>query len=260
MSTAPSTVVPSCCLSSFKWDGTPTGTETTLPDLPNSVYVTGTDSSAAVLLIHDLFGWTFPNLRLLADHFASEIGATVYLPDFFGGEVLSRDAIIAERWHELDLPGFMSRSGRDAREGEILAFARALRKKHGKVGAVGYCYGGWAVHRLGAKEFVDAETGKGLVDCVTSGHPSLLTKKDIDEVAVPVQVQAAEFDMQFTAEMKSHEFLTLQKNGVPFDYQHFPGVVHGALVRGDESQKGEREAMVRAKNATVAWHRYWLRD
>jgi hypothetical protein len=87
-----------------------------------------------------------------------------------------------------------------------------------------------------------------------------LTEKDIDEVAVtvPVQMLAPEFDHQYTAELKSHEFLTLQRNGVPLDYQHFPGMEHGALVRGDEGKEGEREAMARAKNSTVVWHRWWL--
>jgi len=56
-----------------------------------------------------------------------------------------------------------------------------LRAKYKKVGAIGFCYGGWAVYRLGAKEHQPP-----LVDCVTAGHPSLLIKKDIDEVAVPV--------------------------------------------------------------------------
>ena len=250
--------IPSCCLKSFQWDGTPSGTESTLPGIPNSVYVTGTNPSVAILYIHDLLGWTFPNARLLADHFASEVNATVYIPDFFGGEVLSVDAILGERWGELDLPGFLSRNGRHAREAEIVAFARALRKKHDKVSAIGYCYGGWAVHRLGAKEFVDPETGTGLVDCVTAAHPSLLTKKDIDEVVVPVQMLAPEFDTEFTAELKGYAFSTLQGNGLPFDYQHLPGVEHGGLVRGDEKKKGEREAMARAKNAAVAWHRWWL--
>lgn len=67
------------CKSGFSWNGTPTGKEITLAN--NKAYVTGTSKSAAVLLVHDIFGWTFTNLRLLADHFAKEANATVYLPD-----------------------------------------------------------------------------------------------------------------------------------------------------------------------------------
>lgn len=33
------------------------------------------------MIIHDLFGWTFPNTQILADHFAEEVNATVYIPD-----------------------------------------------------------------------------------------------------------------------------------------------------------------------------------
>ena len=71
--------MPSCCLSGFEWDGTPIGKEAKLAN--NDTYVTGTDKDVAVLLIHDLYGWTLQNTRLLADHFAKEISATVYLPD-----------------------------------------------------------------------------------------------------------------------------------------------------------------------------------
>ena len=70
-----------CCSKGFQWEGTPTGREIPFPTTSNQTYVTGDNDKAAVLLTHDLFGWKFINLRLLADHFAREIGATVYMPD-----------------------------------------------------------------------------------------------------------------------------------------------------------------------------------
>ena len=57
----------------------PQGKETKLANL--NAYVSGTNKEVAILLVHDIFGWTFTNLRLLADHYAQEVGATVYLPD-----------------------------------------------------------------------------------------------------------------------------------------------------------------------------------
>ena len=96
------------------------------------------------------------------------------------------------------------------------------------VAAVGFCFGGWAVFRLGAKEHQPA-----LVDCISAGHPSWLTKKAIDEAAVPVQVLAPEFDPTYTAELGAHTFEVVPKLGVPFGYQHFPGqeqVLEVALV------------------------------
>ncbi len=47
----------------------------------NDTYVTGSNKDVAIMVVHDIFGWTFPNLRLLADHYAQEANATVYLPD-----------------------------------------------------------------------------------------------------------------------------------------------------------------------------------
>lgn len=78
--------VDKCCLTGFTWTGTPVGTIGTLAD--NKAYITGTIKHVAILVIHDIFGWEFPNTRLLADHFAREVGATVFVPDFFGGERL----------------------------------------------------------------------------------------------------------------------------------------------------------------------------
>lgn len=68
-----------CCKSGFNWNGTPVGKETTLAN--NKAYVTGTNPDAAILIVHDIFGWTLNNTRLIADHYAKEANATVYLPD-----------------------------------------------------------------------------------------------------------------------------------------------------------------------------------
>jgi dienelactone hydrolase len=250
-----------CCLKASLWEGTPTGAETTLPGVPNPTYVSQptSPSRVAILLVHDIFGWTFLNNRLLTDAYAREANATVYLPDFFGGEVVTM-----EGFNKLDLPGFLKRNARSVREPEILAYARALRAsgQYDKIGAIGFCYGGWAVFRLGAEEFVDPASGRPLVDAISTGHPSLLTEKDVEElsVLVPAQLIAPEFDHVYTPEMKHFTFTTLLKRNVPFEYQHLPGVEHGCLVRGDANKNGERAAMVRGKNAAVTWFKQWLHE
>jgi dienelactone hydrolase len=242
-----------CCLRGFQWDGVPTGRTDHLAGL--DIYVSGTNEHAAILFIADLFGWKFPNIRLLADHYAKEVNATVYVPDFFGGERLPDQIFAEERWTDPALGAFMQRNSREIREPEVLACARELRAKHPKLAAVGYCYGGWAVFRLGAKEHQPP-----LVDCISTGHPSMLTKADIDQVGVPVQILAPEIDFLFTPELKLHAFQTLHTSSLPFDYQHFPGVEHASLVRGNDAKDGERKAMARAKNAAVAWIRQFLHE
>lgn len=242
-----------CCLEGFKWEGEPVGRIEKLEGA--DVYVTGENNKAAILVVSDLYGWSFPNVRLLADHYAQEANVTVYVPDLFAGEVLPLDLLLAERYAEIDFAGFMARNSRDIREPLIFACAKALRERHGKLGAVGFCYGGWGAFRLGAKEHQPP-----LVDFITVGHPSLLTTADIDGVGVPVQVLAPEMDHVYTAELKLHTFQTLQSSGLPFDYQHFPGVAHACLVRGDAKKDGERAAMARGKDAAVAWIKQFLRD
>lgn len=255
-----------CCLKASLWEGTPAGAETTFPGVPNPTYVSQAPSPSrvAILMVHDIFGWTFLNTRLLADAYAREANATVYLPDFFGGEIVPLEPALAGRFEELDLPSFIKRNARSVREPEILAYARALRAsgQYDKVGAIGFCYGGWAVFRLGAEEFVDPASGRPLVDAISAGHPSLLTEKDVEglSVQVPAQLVAPEFDPVYTPEMKQFTFTALQKKNVPFDYQHLPGVEHGCLVRGDANKKGERAAMVRGKNAAVSWFKQWLQE
>jgi dienelactone hydrolase len=71
---------------------------------------------------------------------------------------------------------------------------------------------------------------------------------------------APEIDPVYTAELKTHTFETVQKLGVPFDYQFFPGVEHACFTRGDKEKPGELEAMERGKNAAVGWLRQFLGD
>ena len=70
-----------CCRTGFRWNGTPVGREAKLAD--NEAYITGDNANRAILVCHDALGWKFNNTRLLADHYAKEVGATVYMPDLW---------------------------------------------------------------------------------------------------------------------------------------------------------------------------------
>ena len=75
------TTISECCLKGFKWDGTPVGSVEPFPTSSNQTYRTGSNPDVAIMLIHDLLSWEFNNTRLLADHFAEEVNATVFVPD-----------------------------------------------------------------------------------------------------------------------------------------------------------------------------------
>ncbi|KAB5580892.1 Alpha/Beta hydrolase protein [Coniochaeta sp. 2T2.1] len=239
----------SCCLKGFEWDGRPNGVEKTLNG--QSYYVTGASQDVAILVVHDLYGWTFTNARLLADHYAAEVGATVYVPDFRGSEltiVVVSTAPCSRPPSSTTLPNGTNSTSR-----------RFLRTKHQRIGAVGFCYGGWAVFQLGARS-PDGSGGGGspLVDCISATHPTFLTEDEIRKVGVPVQIVAPERDPMFTEELKAYAVAEIPKLGVPFDYQFFPGLEHGFAVRGNSEDEAEMKGMERAMRVTVAWFREWL--
>lgn len=138
------------------------------------------------------------------------------------------------------------------REPEIFAFAKELRGKYRSIGAIGFCFGGWAVFRLGAR------TSGGLVDCISTAHPSWLIKEEIENVNVPVQILAPEIDPVYTPELKEFSNRVIPSLGLDYDYQHFPALVHGFAVRGNKENEAELKGLVRAKNAAVHWFNQYL--
>jgi len=241
-----------CCKAGFLWNGTPAGKETMLGK--NKAYVVGDNKDVAVLIVHDIFGWTLNNARLLADHYAKEADATVYLPDFFDGEVVAPEMLEdPEQAKKFDVMGFIGRHSKELRFPEISAAATALKKDLGfkKVGAIGFCYGGWAVFRLGAKS-------NPLVDCVSTAHPSLATKEEIEALGVPTQIIAPETDTQLTPELKEFCNKTIPALGLDYDYQYFHGLVHGFATRGDHTDPKQKNGLERAKNVAVSWFLQYL--
>jgi dienelactone hydrolase len=162
---------------------------------------------------------------------------------------------------ELNLDAYLTANSREARSPEIVACARHLRAQYSKVGAIGYCYGGWAGFHLASEALNPVDnTQQPLLDCLVIGHPSLLTEADIDAVSprVPVQILAPEVDAMYTPFLKAKTFRVLLVKGVPFEYRHFPRVEHNCFVRGDPEKEGERDAMERGLGAAAGWLGEWL--
>ena len=60
------------CVRVFLWNDDSNGRETILAS--RACYVTDNEAHVGITIIHDLFGWTFRNSRLLADHCAEDVG------------------------------------------------------------------------------------------------------------------------------------------------------------------------------------------
>ena len=61
------------------------------------------------------------------------------------------------------LPWFLARHPKESRFPEIESYVKSLKQEHGfkKIGAIGFCWGGWAVFQLGAKGKSDSSNGQG---------------------------------------------------------------------------------------------------
>ena len=176
----------------------------------------------------------------------------------FDGEIIDPDLLISayktgdpELIKKLDMDAFVERNSKEIRGPEIFTAAKALKAQYKKVGAAGYCYGGWACFQLGAK-------GNNLIDAISVAHPSILEESEIDAVAVPTQILAPETDPQLTPELKEYVNRVIPGLGIPYQYDYYPGLVHGFATRGDPNDPKQREGLERAKNATVSWFNEFL--
>ena len=85
-----------------------------------------------------------------------------------------------------------------------------------------------------------------------------MTKEEVNAVSVPVQIIAPEHDPQLTPELKTYVNSVIPGLDLEYDYQYFPGLVHGFAVRCDESDGKQKKALERAKNVAVAWFAQFL--
>ncbi len=83
------------CVSGVVHSGTPTGSTAKIHNV--NTYVAsppnGTPPRGIIVVVPDVFGWTFSNTRVLADSYAKKGNFTVYVPDFMNGKPSRSDGI-----------------------------------------------------------------------------------------------------------------------------------------------------------------------
>lgn len=146
-----------------------------------------------------------------------------------------------------DMGKWFAENGMDIRLPEVIGVAKALRKQYSWVGAVGYCWGGAINFKLASKDH------GGLVDCVCIAHPGGTTEDEVRKIAVPIQILAPEHDPTFQPQMRDFCNTEIPKLNVDYNFQYFPGMVHGFATRCDPSKEAEKRALELAKNAFVYW-------
>ncbi|CAI9781153.1 unnamed protein product [Fraxinus pennsylvanica] len=193
-------------------------------------YVSGSsDSSLAVILASDVYGYEAPNLRKLADKVAAT-GFYVVVPDFFNGDPF--DPANSEKplpvWKGLHEPA-------KAFEDTKLVISALKSKGISAIGAAGFCYGAKVVVEL-AKD--------GLIQAGVLLHPSFVTVDDFKEVKAPMAILGAETDIHSPPELvKQFEKILSYKPEVASFVKVFLDVAHGWTVRYNlEDEKAVKSA------------------
>jgi len=255
-----------CCLSGKVHDGTPTGKVETIDNLQTYVAAPQDGSKAkTIVFIVDIFGWEFKNVRLLADNYA-KAGFYCYVPDVHQGDSIPIDFLnsvepplkVREQQTILDktkntavvgttLPPWLIKHREGVSKPLIDSFINTVRgiPGTGKVGAIGFCWGGrYAI--LAAH---------GEVDAAYACHPSLVAvPSDFDPVTKPLSLAVGDKDSLLdNGTVGQIQDIMAKKNGVPHELRIYEDQVHGFALRSDWSSETDRKAMDDAEKQGIAW-------
>jgi dienelactone hydrolase len=239
------------CVTGTVHTGTPAGTEKVYADRPT--YIVGTNKTNALLYLTDVFGYALPNHRLLADTFAEEIPATVYVPDFLEESAFPQDE---EARKNIDFSKFTAFNSTEKRFPQMLAYAEALKKEYATVSVVAYCWGAWGAAMLAAK--------KGLITAVSMNHPSRLDiPGDLEKLTAPTLIVAPFTDKAFPPETRhlAEEIFDRKANEekIAFKITVYPGFVHGFTARGVTGDEFTTAAVADAKNESVMFFKRFIK-
>ena len=118
-------------------------------------------------------------------------------------------------------------------------FLRAHAESNGKLGAVGFCYGGGVVHMLATR--LGRELSAGV-----AYYGSSPNAEDVPKITAPLLIQSAEVDARINASWPAFEE-ALKAAGVTYERHLYPGTQHG--FNNDTTPRYDAAA------ATLSWER-----
>ncbi|KAF2798297.1 dienelactone hydrolase family protein, partial [Melanomma pulvis-pyrius CBS 109.77] len=264
-----------CCASGEIHQGTPSGKVTKIHGLDCYVAepLEGVSPKGVIVILPDVFGWTLPNSRILADNYAKKGEWLVYLPEFMNGSYAPPELIIsihaldhggvAKIWHLLKCIFYVIPFRWATRPSiihpRIFGFFHALRNNeaaHLPLGAAGFCWGGkWSTILAWDEE---KEHDKPLVDATFTAHPSSLAiPSDIQKVKKPTSVAAGSLDKRYRKQQVDETDAVLRTKTDAGEAAHevvwYEGARHGFAVRGSQTDKAENEMGMRAEAQAISW-------
>ncbi|KAK6615132.1 dienelactone hydrolase family protein [Botrytis cinerea] len=245
--------VSSCCLSGKLHEGTPTGRIEVINDLSTYIAEPQDGSKAkTIIFLVDIFGYEFKNVRLLADNYA-KAGFYVYIPDVHQGNSIPLSFLqsvepplqireqqsLVERTKATGvvattLPPWLVRHREGVTKPLVSSFIAHIRgvPGTGKVGALGFCWGGrYAI--LAAH---------GEVDAAVACHPSLVSvPADFERVTKPLSLAVG-----------------IRITELPHELRIYEGQIHGFALRSDWGSDRDKKAMDDCEEQGMDWFNKYL--
>ncbi len=144
-----------------------------------------------------------------------------------------------------------SRRDRDEMTEDFIAATKVLdghERSTGKVGAVGFCYGGGVVNQLAVRL-------PGILDAGVPFYGSQPDPGDVAKIETPLCIQNAELDGRIMAGAPAFNE-ALAANDVPYESHVYPGVNHG--FHNDTTPRYDEAAAKLAWQRTLAWFKKYL--
>lgn len=130
------------------------------------------------------------------------------------------------------------------------AFLRGRPECTGRIGAVGFCYGGGMVNYLATRLGTDLAAGVPFY----GSAPNL---EDVSKIRCPIMVQSAENDPRINASWPDYES-ALQAAGVIYQRHLYPGTQHG--FNNDTTPRHDEAAAGLAWERTIAFFNEHVRS
>lgn len=272
----------SCCLSGKVHQGQPAGREDEIGGLSTYISEPENHSTAkSIIFICDIFGYTFPNIRLLADEYA-KAGFYTYVPDFHQGDSLPLSfldnvepplktqetlSLVDKAKNAAIVPATLGPWLAKHREGVsrplIDGFVNTVRMTPGtnKIGAIGFCWGGrYAILQAHGQDKSGKGSDIGGVDAAYACHPSLVAvPADFEPVEKPLSLALGTKDSLLDqGTVGKIQDLMAKKTEVPHEMRLYEDQVHGFALRSDWSSDKDKKAMDEAAQQGIEWFSEYL--
>jgi carboxymethylenebutenolidase len=117
--------------------------------------------------------------------------------------------------------------------------ARAVENSNGKLGVVGFCFGGSVANRLAAEHF-------NLIQAAVPYYGSPADLDTVKNIQAPLQIHLGELDQRINSQYSEYE-KALEEHGVNYEIFTYEGANHG--FHNDSTPRYDKEA------AELAWSR-----